>query len=392
MNYATPIAGPARPRIRTTAAAGFLLVHLAALGIFVAGWSWKGVLLCLVSYYLRMFAITAGFHRYFSHRTYSLGRVAQFLLAFLGQTSAQKGVLWWASNHRHHHRYSDQPEDIHSPLRRGFWWSHMGWILAEDYESTDLSRVPDLAKFPELVWLDRNQYLPSMLYAVALFLAFGAPGLFWGYFLSTVLLWHGTFAINSVMHVFGKRVFPTTDTSRNSFLLALVTMGEGWHNNHHYYPGSAAQGFRWWQLDASYYLLWLGEKAGIVRSLRRVPASLRRASAAMEATRLRVEGAMNARIEALSLRWSEVKGAARSGALGRLADVEAARQRAVARLEELQADYTAARQRAGDAASRRLDELKAEIERTRAQLAGILEQLLELAESLEVAPAGSASL
>jgi stearoyl-CoA desaturase (delta-9 desaturase) len=258
-------------RIRPSSAAGFLLVHLAALGVIGLGFSWTGVAVCLGSYYLRMFAITAGFHRYFSHRTYRLARVPQFLLAFLGQTAAQKGVLWWASNHRHHHKYSDQPEDIHSPLQRGFWWSHMGWILSPDYVQTDLSRVPDLAKYPELRWLDRHENLPMVVYAALLFLAFGWTGLFYGYFLSTVFLWHGTFSINSLMHVFGRRVFATTDDSRNSFLLALVTMGEGWHNNHHWAPGSAAQGFRWWEVDATYYLLWLGERLRLLSGLHRPP-------------------------------------------------------------------------------------------------------------------------
>ena len=266
-------------RIAASSAAGFALVHLAALGVFAVGFSWKGVALCLGSYYLRMFAITAGFHRYFSHRTYRLGRVPQFLLAFLGQTAAQKGVLWWASNHRHHHKYSDRPEDIHSPIQGGFWWSHMGWILSPDYVETDLSRVPDLAKYPELRWLDRHAVpADDPLRPSPLALAFGWIGLFYGYFLSTVLLWHGTFSINSVMHVFGRRVFATTDDSRNSFLFALVTMGEGWHNNHHWAPGSAAQGFRWWEVDPSYYLLWLGEKLGIVRDLHRPPRHWREAA------------------------------------------------------------------------------------------------------------------
>jgi stearoyl-CoA desaturase (delta-9 desaturase) len=234
-------------RMRPSAVAGFALVHLLALGVFFVGFSWTGLALCIGSYYLRMFAITAGFHRYFSHRTYRLARVPQFLLAFLGQTSAQKGVLWWASNHRHHHRYSDRPEDIHSPVQRGFWWAHIGWILAEDYEKTDLSRVPDLAKYPELRWLDRHQFLPTAVYAVALYLAFGWTGLFWGYFLSTAILWHGTFTINSVMHLIGRRAYATTEDSRNSFFFAVLTMGEGWHNNHHWAPQSTAQGFHWWQ-------------------------------------------------------------------------------------------------------------------------------------------------
>ena len=250
-----------RPRIRFAAAFGFGLVHAAALGVLALDFSWEGVALCLGSYYLRMFAITAGFHRYFAHRTYRMNRFWQFLMAFLGQTAAQKGVLWWAAHHRHHHRFSDQPEDIHSPVQKGFWWSHMGWILADEYEETQLEAIRDFAKFPELVWLDRNQFLAPMLYGLGLWLAFSWTGLFWGFFLSTVLLWHGTFAINSVMHVFGKRVFETRDTSRNSFLMALVTMGEGWHNNHHHFQASAAQGFLWWQVDPSLYLLRLGRLA-----------------------------------------------------------------------------------------------------------------------------------
>ena len=245
---------------------GFLLVHVAAaVGVVVVGFSWTGVALCVASYYLRMFAITAGFHRYFSHRAYRLARVPQFLLAFLGQTSAQKGVLWWASNHRHHHKYSDRPEDIHSPVQNGFWWSHIGWILSGLYDETDYSRIPDLAKFPELRWLDRNQYAPDhALRARSRTSPSGGPASSGA--TSSRRSSSGTARSRStrVMHVFGRRVFPTADQSRNSMIFALVTMGEGWHNNHHYYPSSAAQGFRWWQVDMSFYLLWLGEKVGLV--------------------------------------------------------------------------------------------------------------------------------
>ncbi len=302
----TSVAIVGRPRtVRASAVAGFALVHAAALGVIALGFSWRGVALCVASYYLRMFAVTAGFHRYFSHRTFRLARGPQFLLAFLGQTAAQKGVLWWASNHRHHHKYSDRPEDIHSPLQRGLWWSHMGWILSPDYVETDLSRVPDLAKYPELRWLDRHQYVPTVLYGVALALAFGPVGLFYGYFLSTVLLWHGTFSINSLMHVFGRRAFATTDDSRNSFLLALVTMGEGWHNNHHWAQGSAAQGFRWWEIDASYYLLWLGEKLGLVHELHRPPQRWR--EAALEAARTGrafTSARLHVEVKTLTERWA----------------------------------------------------------------------------------------
>jgi stearoyl-CoA desaturase (delta-9 desaturase) len=380
---------PQRHHVRPVAVFGFALVHVAAIaGIALVGLSWKGVLICLASYYLRMFAITAGFHRYFSHKAYRLSRVPQFLLALLGQTAAQKGVLWWASNHRHHHKYSDTPEDIHSPKQDGFWWSHIGWILSGKYDATDFTRIPDLAKFPELVWLDRNQYAATMLYGLLSFALFGWTGLVWGYFVATVLLWHGTFTINSVMHVFGRRVFPTTDTSRNSMIFALVTMGEGWHNNHHFYPSSAAQGFRWWQLDASFYLLWAGEKLGVVTSLRRAPtaaviARLTSGAGAVASPALLASDAA----DALAARWEEIRSAASVAAHAALVELEAARLRASARLENLQEDYAAACIRAGAAAEAKLDELRTEIESTRRDLHETLQRLVEQAEGLGLAPA-----
>ncbi len=342
----------------------------------------------VASYTLRMFAITAGFHRYFSHKSYRLSRVPQFLLALLGQTAAQKGVLWWASNHRHHHKYSDTPEDIHSPKQDGFWWSHIGWILSGQYDATDFSRIPDLAKFPELRWLDRNQYAATMLYGFLCWAFFGWTGLVWGYFVATVFLWHGTFAINSIMHVFGRRVFPTTDTSRNSMILALVTMGEGWHNNHHFYPSSAAQGFRWWQLDASFYVLWLGEKLGVVKGLRRAPTAsvIARLTSGAGATAAPPLLAADA-ADALTARWEEIRSAASVAAHAALVELEATRLGASARLEKLQEDYAAARARAGAAAEQKLDGLRAEIESARRDLHDTLKRLVELAEGLGLEPA-----
>ena len=380
--------------VRPTAVAGFLLVHVAAVvGVAVLGFSWKGVALCVASYTLRMFAITAGFHRYFSHRSFRLARVPQFLLALLGQTAAQKGVLWWASNHRHHHKYSDRPEDIHSPVQNGFWWSHIGWILSGLYDETDFSRIPDLAKYPELRWLNRNQYGATLIYALGLYLAFGWTGLIYGYFLSTVLLWHGTFTINSLMHLFGRRVFPTADQSRNSMLFALITMGEGWHNNHHYYPSSAAQGFRWWQVDASFYLLWLGEKIGVVKGLRRAPSLAVTQALALARSKLEVTVETSSQamdddpLAQLTARWEALGDAARVTAHQALADLEAARQRAAQRLDALQTDYAAALARAETAASQRLDELKAEIEKTRRELYDTLVRLVDAAEGLSLSAA-----
>ena len=253
----------------------FVAVQLVAIaGVIAMGWSWSGLLLALGLYYVRMFFITAGYHRYFSHRSYRTSRGFQFLLALGGATCTQKGPLWWAARHRHHHKYSDAPEDIHSPRQDGFWWSHMGWFMGDDYTDEDGKKVPDLAKFPELVWLDRYMMVPPVALAVALFLVGGLHALLWGFFVSTTLLWHGVFTINSLSHVFGSRRYETTDTSRNNGLLALITMGEGWHNNHHHYQSSANQGFFWWELDPSYWILRALALLGIVRELRTPPAAV----------------------------------------------------------------------------------------------------------------------
>jgi len=260
-----------RERYRWTSSVPFLLLQLSLLVPIFTGVTWQMVVLCLVSYYLRMFGVTAGYHRYFSHRAYKTGRIFQFLLAFLAQTSAQKGALWWTSHHRHHHRYSDEVEDVHSPRHRGFWYSHIGWILSTRWEKTDFDRVKDLAKYPELRFLSKHHLLPPVLYAAAMLALFGGQGLLWGFFISTTLLYHGTFTINSLAHVFGRSRYPTGDTSRNSMLLALVTMGEGWHNNHHHYQSSANQGWRWYEIDMSYMILRALAKVGLVWDLRIPP-------------------------------------------------------------------------------------------------------------------------
>jgi stearoyl-CoA desaturase (delta-9 desaturase) len=249
----------------------FVLVHLAVLGVIWTGVTPAAAITCGVLYLLRMWAVTAGYHRYFSHRTYKTGRVFQFILAFLAQTSAQKGALWWAAHHRHHHRHSDAPEDVHSPVQRGFWYAHLGWIF-DNTSETDLSKVKDLARYPELRWLNRYYLLPPTVLAIGVSQLFGWSGLVVGFMLSTVLLWHGTFAINSLAHVIGRRRYATKDDSRNSVTLALLTLGEGWHNNHHYYPGSTRQGFRWWEIDVTYYVLRALAALRIVWDLREPPA------------------------------------------------------------------------------------------------------------------------
>jgi stearoyl-CoA desaturase (delta-9 desaturase) len=248
----------------------FFLVHLAPLGLLWTGVRPADLWLIAGLYFGRMFFITAGFHRYFAHHAYRTSRALQFVLAFCASSSCQKGVLWWAAHHRAHHRFSDTAADIHSP-KRGFWWSHVGWILCRKYQATDFDRIRDFAKYPELVWLNRYHLVPGVLLGAACFLLGGWHSLF-AFFLSTVLLYHGTFTINSLMHLWGTRRYETSDTSRNSFLLALITMGEGWHNNHHYYQSTANQGFFWWELDGSYALLKALRALGLVWDLRTPPA------------------------------------------------------------------------------------------------------------------------
>jgi stearoyl-CoA desaturase (delta-9 desaturase) len=253
----------------------FFAFHLATfIGLFWAPVSFKWIALCLGLYALRMFGITAGYHRYFAHRTYKTSRVFQFLLAFLAQSSVQKGALWWAAHHRHHHKFSDQAQDIHSPVQDGFWWSHVGWILASDYAETRTDLIRDFTKFPELVFLNRYPHIASVTLAILLGVLGGFPALVWGMGLSTVLLWHGTFTINSLSHVLGTRRFETTDTSRNNPLLALITLGEGWHNNHHRYQSSTRQGFYWWELDITYLTLRLLAAMGLVWDLRSPPPQI----------------------------------------------------------------------------------------------------------------------
>jgi stearoyl-CoA desaturase (delta-9 desaturase) len=235
--------------IQWATAIPFFRVHLMGLWAIQTGISLELVILAIASYYLRMLAITAGYHRYFSHRSYKTGRVFQFLLAVFAMTSAQKGVLWWAAHHRHHHRHSDQENDRHSPVQRGFWYSHVGWLLTNEYDRTEFAIVKDLVKYPELRLLNRFHYVPPFLYALLIYMVWGFPGLVWGFFISTTVLYHCTFFINSLTHIVGRVRYDSRDGSRNSFILAILCCGEGWHNNHHYYQSSVNQGWRWWEVD-----------------------------------------------------------------------------------------------------------------------------------------------
>ena len=252
----------------------FVLVHLACVAAVWSGVTWQAVVICISLYWLRMFAIGAGYHRYFSHRAFSTSREFQFILAVAAQSTAQKSVLWWSSKHRNHHLHSDTEMDVHSPVRKGFFYSHVGWIFARRHDTTDFSKVAEWTRYPELMWLHRFELAPAVALAVLCFLAAGWSGLVVGFFWSTVLVYHGTFCINSLAHVSGRKRYVTGDNSRNNWLLAIITMGEGWHNNHHAYQSSVRQGFRWWEFDPTYYLLRALSFLGIVWDLKTPPAKL----------------------------------------------------------------------------------------------------------------------
>jgi stearoyl-CoA desaturase (delta-9 desaturase) len=266
----------------------YILVHLACLGAFWTGVSPTAILVAVIAYVVRMFAITGFYHRYFSHRSFKTSRAGQFIFGLLGASAVQRGPVWWAAHHRHHHANSDRESDVHSPSQHGFWRSHVGWFLTVKGYMPDFQLARDLLKFPELRWLDRfDLFVPIALGVGMFFLGVGlhhwAPELgtngwqmlVWGFFISTVVCWHATYTINSLSHVIGRQRYRTGDTSRNNWFLAILTLGEGWHNNHHYYPNSARQGFYWWEYDITYYLLKVMSWLGIIWDLKPVPVSVR---------------------------------------------------------------------------------------------------------------------
>jgi stearoyl-CoA desaturase (delta-9 desaturase) len=266
----------------------FILLHLGLVMVFWVGVSKTAIITAILLYFLRMFAITAFYHRYFAHRAYKTSRAWQLVFAICGAAAAQRGPLWWSAHHRHHHKHTDTVEDKHSPTQQGFWFSHIKWFLLSKNFKTNTALVSDLIKYPELVFLDRFDILVPGLLALFIFLTgyflnifypeLGTNGLqllTWGFFVSTVAVMHGTFAINSIAHLFGKKRYATKDASYNNLWLAILSLGEGWHNNHHYYPASAKQGFFWWEIDITYYILKLMAYLGIIYDVRLVPAEIK---------------------------------------------------------------------------------------------------------------------
>lgn len=262
----------------------FLAMHVACLGAFGVGCSKTALIVAITLYWVRIFSIGAFYHRYFSHKTFQTNRFWQFIFAIMCMTSIQRGPLWWAAHHREHHIISDMPDDPHSPVQTSFWWSHCGWFLSQKFFHYNPDRIKDFSKFPELKFLDRYDTLVPFGLAIFLFClgqglnyfhpeyhTSGLQLLVWGFCISSVAVWHSTFCVNSISHRFGTKSYATKDNSRNSFIVAFFTMGEGWHNNHHHYPATARQGFKWWQFDPTYYILVLLEKLKVIKNLKRLP-------------------------------------------------------------------------------------------------------------------------
>jgi stearoyl-CoA desaturase (delta-9 desaturase) len=252
----------------------FWTVQAAALLVFVVPFSWDLAALCAATYLLRMAGVTLAFHRHFAHRAFEPSRPVRFLFALLGTAAMQKGPLWWAGNHVYHHRFADREGDPHSPKRLGFYQAHIGWFLDDvrhDRVHADNPVMRAFAHLSEIRWLDRFYGLPPLGLAAACLGLGGLPALVWGFCLSTTLLAHATFSINTINHLYGPRRFRTSDDSRHDPWTALLTLGEGWHNNHHRYPRAARNGFYWWELDLTFAILRVLQALGSASRMVEVP-------------------------------------------------------------------------------------------------------------------------
>jgi stearoyl-CoA desaturase (delta-9 desaturase) len=287
-NQAVAASGQFERRVEWLRTLPFIGMHLMCAGVIWVGVSSTALLVAAALYVLRLVAITGFYHRYFSHRTFRTSRALQFVFAVLGTMAVQRGPLWWAAHHRHHHAHADEADDSHSPAQHGFWWSHVGWFMNRSNFRTRSEMIRDLMRYPELRFLDRFDIVPPIALAALLFFGgnaladaypqlgtSGAQLLIWGFFISTVVLHHVTFTVNSLAHRFGRRRYATRDDSRNNWWIALLTFGEGWHNNHHHFPGSVRQGFYWWEIDLTYYLLRAMAACGLIWDLKTVPARFR---------------------------------------------------------------------------------------------------------------------
>jgi len=259
----------------------YLALHLGAVAACWEEMFWEDLLLCLGLLQMRGFCVSAGYHRLLAHKSYKTSRAFQFLLAAGACMSLRGGPLWWVALHRHHHRYSDTERDTFTP-GKGFWWSYFGWLISGRFDTTDYNLVRDLARYPELRWLNRSWLVPPSLLGLAVLVLGGWDTFLVGFCVSSVLLFHSMAGLDAFNHCVGFRRYDTGDDSRNSFLLSVLNLGEGWHNNHHHYQSSANFGFFWWEIDGTYTVLRLLARLRLVWDVRQAPARVLRRNLVQE--------------------------------------------------------------------------------------------------------------
>ena len=248
-----------------------VVLHAAAIAAMFM-FSWKALLASAFLYWIgNGLGISMGYHRLHTHRSYKLPQWLEYFLAICATFALEGGPIFWVATHRVHHQFSDKPGDPHSP-REGVWWSHIGWMLVGEsgHSNTTLlaKYAPDLAKDRFYVWLNDYHWLFTVALVPVLFLIGGLPLMFWGVGARIVFGLHATWAVNSVTHLWGGRRFETRDDSRNNWWVALLTFGEGWHNNHHAHPTSARHGLAWYELDISWLHITVLKWLGIAKSVR----------------------------------------------------------------------------------------------------------------------------
>ncbi|MBI1790784.1 MAG: fatty acid desaturase [Acidobacteria bacterium] len=254
--------------LTTTVLVVFHLGAVAALFMF----DWKAVLVASFLYWLAIgCGIGMGYHRLLTHRSYKVPRFIEQFLAICGTLTLEGGPIFWVATHRLHHQNSDKPGDPHSP-RDGAFWSHMGWIMLGESKHSDTRQMsrytPDLSKDPFYRWLNSFHYVPLVILGLTLLAVGGVKMMMWGVFVRVVVGLHSTWLVNSATHMWGRRRFRTTDDSRNNWWVALLTFGEGWHNNHHAHPNSSRHGLAWYELDLTYVQIRLLELFGVARGVK----------------------------------------------------------------------------------------------------------------------------
>ena len=279
-----PIVLPSRQKLNWLTTIVLILLHIGAVAALFM-FSWRVFAASVFLYWMTVgLGISMGYHRLHTHRSYQIPRFLEYFFAVCGSMTLEGGPIFWVATHRLHHQKSDLPGDPHSP-RDGAWWSHIGWILLGETNHNNtrvLSKyAPDLAKDQFYVWLNNYHWVPLTILGGVLYAIGGLPLFLWGGCLRVVVGLHSTWLVNSATHMWGRRRFETRDDSRNSWWVALLTFGEGWHNNHHAHPTSARHGLAWYEIDHSWILISIFKFFGIAKSVK--VASIRSTSAVREA-------------------------------------------------------------------------------------------------------------